>query len=112
VEIGCYNHHLTYMHSPKISQSINIYVFTINITINQHICIHQHRLHHIIQQHHTNSHHSNKEEILHTKIDITFNTSQSFIRLYVIIQSYTQKICQVFGLKDYFRQSSSFILQL
>jgi len=43
------------MHSPTISQSSNIYVFTNNITIIQHICIHQHRLYHIIQ-HHTISH--------------------------------------------------------
>jgi len=32
------------MHSPTISQSSNIYVFTNNITIIQHICIHQHHI--------------------------------------------------------------------
>jgi len=31
-----YHSQLTYMYSPTISQSINIYVFTNNITINQH----------------------------------------------------------------------------
>jgi len=42
------HHHLTYMHSPTISQSINIYVFTNDITINQ--------------QHHIISHNPNKGE--------------------------------------------------
>jgi len=50
------------MHSPTISQLSNIYVFTNNITIIQHICIHQHRLYHIIQQHHTISHNPSKGE--------------------------------------------------
>ena len=50
------------MHSPKISQSSNIYVFTKNITIIKHICIHQHQLYHIIQQHHTISHNPSKGE--------------------------------------------------
>jgi len=49
------------MHSPTISQSSNIYVFTNNITIIQHICIHQRRLYHIIQ-HHTISHNPSKGE--------------------------------------------------
>jgi len=49
------------MHSPTISQSSNIYVFTNNITIIQHICIHQHRLYHITQQH-TISHNPSKGE--------------------------------------------------
>ena len=45
--------------------------------------------------------------------DITiFNTQQPFIHLHVIIQNYSQKICQVIGLKDHFQQSSSLILQL
>ena len=49
------------MHSPTISQSSNIHVVTKNITIIQHICIHQHRLYHIIQ-HHTISHNTIKGE--------------------------------------------------
>jgi len=36
-----YHNHSTYMYLPTISQSINIYVFTNHITINEHICIHQ-----------------------------------------------------------------------
>jgi len=50
------------MHSLTISQSSNIFVFTNNITIIQHICIHQHQLFHIIQQHHTISHIPSKGE--------------------------------------------------
>jgi len=37
-------------------------------------------------------------------IDIIFNTYQSFTYLHIVISNYPQKICQVFGLKDYFRQ--------
>jgi len=37
-------------------------------------------------------------------IDIVFNTYQSFTYLHIVISNYPQKICQVFGLKDYFRQ--------
>jgi len=37
-------------------------------------------------------------------IDIIFNTYQLFTYLHIIISNYPQKICQVFGLKDYFRQ--------
>jgi hypothetical protein len=107
-----YHNQLTHMYSPTISQTINIYVFTNNITINQHISIHQHRLYHIIQQHHTISHNSSEEKIHHAMINIMFNTWQSFTYLHIIISNYPQKICQVFGLKDYFRQSSSLILQL
>jgi len=33
--------HLAYMQSPTTSPSLKIYAFTNNITINQHICIHQ-----------------------------------------------------------------------
>jgi len=32
--------------------------------------------------------------------------------LHIIISSYSQKICEAFGLKDHFRQSLSIILQL
>jgi hypothetical protein len=52
----------TYMYSSIISQSINIYVLANNITINQHVCNHQHRLYHIVQQLHTISHNSSKGE--------------------------------------------------
>jgi len=37
-------------------------------------------------------------------IDIIFNTYQSFTYLHIVISNYPQKIFQVFGLKDYFRQ--------
>ena len=50
------------MNSPTISKSSNKYVFTKNITVIQHICIHQPRLYHITQQHHTISHHPSKGE--------------------------------------------------
>ena len=52
----------TYMYSPTIEQSINIHVFTDNCTINQHICIHQHQLHYIVQKQHTVSHIPSKGE--------------------------------------------------
>ena len=48
-----------YMYSPTTSQSINIYAFTNNISINQHICIHQYQLLHLVQ--HTTSHNPSKE---------------------------------------------------
>jgi len=98
--------HLAYIQSPRKSPSLSIYaftdnvtinyisVFTNNITINQHICIHQ--------QYHTISHNPNKGENTSTKINIIFNTYQSFIYLHIIISNYPQKICQVFGLKDHF----------
>jgi len=110
--------HLAYMQSPTKLPSLNIYAFTDNITINQHICIHQ-------QYHNqstymylpTKSQSINniilfltiqiKEKIIHTKINIIFNTYQSFTYLHIIISTYPQKICQVFGLKDYFQQSLS-----
>ena len=44
----------------NIHNSINIYVFTNNISFNQHICIHQYQLLHIVQ--HTTSHNPSKEE--------------------------------------------------
>jgi len=85
------------MQSPTISQSINIYVFTINITINQHICISQHRLHHIIQLQHTISHIPSKWENTTYHDIITFN--DSFTHLHIIISNYTQEIYQVFDHK-------------
>jgi len=107
-----YQNHSTYMYSPTISLSIYIYVFKNHIIINQHMCIHQHRLYHIIQQHHIISHNSSEEKIHHTMINITSHTKQSFMYLHIIKSNYPQKICQVFGFKDHFRQSSSLILQL
>ena len=37
-------------------------------------------------------------------IDIIFNTYQSFTYLHIVMSNYPQEICQVFGLKEYFRQ--------
>jgi len=37
-------------------------------------------------------------------IDIIFNTYQSFTYLHIVLSNYPQKVCQVFGLKDYFPQ--------
>jgi len=37
-------------------------------------------------------------------INIIFNTYQLFTYLHIVISNYPQKSCQVFGLKDYFRQ--------
>jgi len=37
-------------------------------------------------------------------IDIIFNTYQSFTYLHIVLSNYPQKVGQVFGLKDYFRQ--------
>ena len=67
-----YHNQLTYMYSRTISQSINIDVFTNNITslytnIIPSLTVHV------------------KEKILHTKINIIFNTYQSFTYLHIII---------------------------
>jgi len=37
-------------------------------------------------------------------INIMFNTYKSFTYLHIVISNGPQKICQIFGLKDYFRQ--------
>jgi len=37
-------------------------------------------------------------------INIIFNIYKSFTYLHIVISNCLQKICQVFGLKDYFRQ--------
>jgi len=113
---------LAYMQPPTKSPSLSIYAFTDNITSNQHICIHQqyHNQSTYMYSPITSQSINNiilfltiqiKEKILHTKINIIFNTYQSFTYLHIIISNYPQKICQVFGLKDHFRQSSSPTLQ-
>jgi len=117
-----YHNQSTYMYSPTILQPNNIYVFTNDITINQHICIHQqyHNQSSYMYSPTTSQSINNiilfltiqiNEKILHTKIIIIFNTYQSFTYHHIIISNYPQKICQVFCLKDHFRQSSSLILQ-
>jgi len=70
-----------------------------------HINIYNHQ-----QHHHNNSTTSYsliiqvKEKIQHIMIDIIFDTYQSFTYHHIVIPNYPQKICQVFGLKDYFWQ--------
>ena len=80
-----YSHRQFTTSSPLFS----LYAFTNNIIINNHICIHQHRLHHIIQQLHTISHNPSKGEntsrydkhhIQHLEIILTF--PYNHIKLY------------------------------
>jgi hypothetical protein len=61
-----HNNHHNYQPTSTSSSLIDIYVFINNITINQHICINQRQLYHIVQQLHTISHNSiNGENTTH-----------------------------------------------
>jgi len=89
-----------------------ITILSTNIKINCHISINQHQLYNIAQQLHTLSHNPSKGEnttpydkhhIQH--LTIIHISSCNHIKL-------STKICQVFGLKDCFRQGSFLILQL
>jgi len=89
-----HHHYLAYMHSPTLSPSINTYAFT---NIDYIISFNNFIQFLTIQV---------KEKIYHAMINFIFNIYQPFKHLHIIIQSYSQKICKVFVLKDHFRQSS------